>query len=233
MRTHPANQAIVDAVELRPAQASSELTPDSIVTILFRGGPPIADKFNSQDYIIPPIARTDAGQPMMTVQEWQEHSQPAQYFKIPYGVATHLRERNIVPGSRNPHNGKAASQLAIVLTPNGKFCDPPERQAPFTEEQLKRWGCPESPTEGIDRTLFEDNRKNVRVVDTTDAVMAAYRGGTNVESTLSADPEEGATAPPEDHEGLREASAATRDAQAANVQVSTTRRGQTRFKDNS
>ena len=226
MQTQPANQAIVDAIELRPAQESNELKPDSIVTIMFRGGPPVVDKYDSRDYVVPPIPRRN-GEPIMTVQAWQEKSQPAGYFKVRFDVAEHLRNRAIVPGTRNPHTGKAISQIAIVLTPNGKMCDPEQRQTPFTAEQLQQWGCPE----GLDRSMFEDGRKNVTVIPTESALMAAYRNGTSVDGVLSAEHDPEVTAPPADHEGLREAAADERAAAGAGVRASTTRRGQTRFRD--
>ncbi len=224
MRTQPANTAFVDAEPLVPEQVSNELTPDSEVVILFKGGPPVMDKWDSKDYIVPPIPRGRDKQPICSLEDWRKHSHPAAHFRVKYAVALHLRERNIVPGTRNPHNGMAISQIAIVQTPNGKGLDPENRTKPFSPEQIKQFDWPE----GLDRTLFEDSRKDVVIVETERAVANAYARGVDVDGVLDAEPDEDATAPPAAHEGLAEL---RRDERESGVQASRTRASKTRFKE--
>ncbi len=225
MRTQPANQPpIIDAEPLVPEQVSNELKPETEVVILFKGGPPIVDKWDSKDYVVPPIPRDVNGQHVCTLEQWRERSHPAAHFRVAYGVAQHLRDRNIVPGTRNPHTGKAHSQIAIVQTPNGKGLDPPQRAQPFTAEQKKQFGFPE----GIDRSMFEDSRKDVRVVQTESALAAAYANGVDVDGVLDATPDPDAIAPPAAHEGLADV---VQDERAIGGQASRTRASRTRFKD--
>ncbi len=225
MRTQPANQtAFVDATTLMPEQVSNDLTPDSEVVILFKGGPAIVDKWDSKDYIVPPLPRGPDKEPLCSLEEWQQRRHAAAHFRVKYAVALHLRDRNIVPGTRNPHNGMAISQIAIVQTPNGKGLDPENRTKPFTDEQMKQFGWPE----GLDRTLFEDSRKDVVLVETERAVANAYARGVDVDGVLDAPPDEDATAPPDAHEGLAELQ---RDQRESGMQTSRTRASRTRFKD--
>jgi hypothetical protein len=228
MRTQPANMPpISDAEPLVPEQVSNELKPETEIVILFKGGPPIVDKWDSKDYVVPPIPRHPDGRHVCSLEEWQKQSHPAAHFRVAYGVALHLRERNIVPGTRNPHNGKAVSQIAIVQTPNGKGLDPENRAQPFTDEQKKQFGWPE----GLDRSMFEDSRKNVTVLSTEEAAAQAYARGVDVEEVLETEHGRDVTAPPADHEGLRELRVAEHEANAAGVQTSRTRGSKTRFKD--
>lgn len=227
MRTQPANQtAIHNAPSLAPEQLSDALTPDTEVVILFRGGPPIVDKWDFKDYVIPPLPRDASHAPTVSLEDWQSRRHPASYWKLKYAVALHLRERNIVPATRNPHTGHAISQLAIVHTPNGKMLDPADRHAPFTDEQMKHFDFPE----GLDRTMYEDDRRNVTLMSTEEALAQAMARGRDVNATLEAEPDEDATAPPAVHEGLAEVRL---DESEAGRGVSRTRAGKTRFKDES
>jgi hypothetical protein len=174
---------------LAPVAAQKKLGPESIVTLVFRGGPPIVDKFDGRDYIVPPMP-ADV-QPW----EWQEITHTASHWQVEYQVAAHLQARAIVPGSRNPHTGKTASQIGILEV------DPSERCEPFTPEQLQAFGL----AEAIDRSAAElPSMRNVQVISTTQAVSAALAAGQNIDERLDEEPGADVKAPPTHHEGLAE-----------------------------
>lgn len=175
------------APRLSPVAATKKLEPESIVTLVFRGGPPVVDKFDGRDYIVPPLP------PDVPLWAWQEMTHDAAAFQVEYQVAAHLQTRAIVPGSRNPHTGKTASQLGIVEV------DRPDRVEPFTPEELKKFGL----AEALDREAAElPSMRNVQVIDTREAVSAALAAGQNIEERLDEAPGADVTATPAHHEGL-------------------------------
>jgi hypothetical protein len=201
----------VDAPAVRALQQSNELTPETPVKVIFRGGPPVHDMWDSKDYTVPPVAEG------FTLDEWRAQTHPPSFWTLPYEVATHLQARAIVPGTRNPHDfKKAVSQIGI---PN---IDREDRCTPFTLADLKKFGY----REGIDRTQFADGRRDVTFVDTADALKNTL---VDTEQILDAPPDADTIAPPSDHEGLRDVRGAEQD---SGVQgASRTRRGKARFDD--
>jgi hypothetical protein len=198
------------------------LTDETPVTIVFRGGPPIVDKFDGQDIILPAEAKEARREG--TDPHWARRYYPACVIEnIPYAAAMHIRERAIVPGSRDPHNGgkKASYRIGIQSTPTGTMQDRPEYCQPFTDEQLAMFQLPE----GLNRQGFEDSRRDVVTLDTTASI--SHVG--NVHQQLDAQPDADDLAPPADHEGLKEAHAATAGYQGDDA--SRNRKGRPRFKD--
>jgi hypothetical protein len=192
---------------LSPVAATKKLGPESIVTLIFRGGPPIVDKFDGRDYIVPPLPEGVA------LWEWQEMTHEPSAWQVEYQVAAHLQTRAVVPGSRNPHTGKTASQLGIVEV------DRPDRVEPFTLQELKKFGL----AEAIDREAAElPSMRNVQVIDTRDAVSAALAAGQNIEERLDEAPGADVTAPPAQHEGLAELQRDQADFEAAGGKASRT-----------
>jgi hypothetical protein len=198
------------------------LNDQSPVTIVFRGGPPIVDKFDGMDIILP--AEAKEARRSGTDPHWaRRYYPPCVIENVPYAAAAHIRSRAIVPGTRDPHNGgrKASYQIAIQSTPTGTMQDRPEYCEPFTDEQLEFFKLPE----GLNRQAFEDSRRDVKTLDTTASI--SHVG--NIHEQLEAEPDAATLAPPADHEGLKEihAGAAGYDGDDA----SRTRRGRPRFKD--
>jgi hypothetical protein len=172
---------------LSPVAAAKKLGPESIVTLVFRGGPPIVDKFDGFDYIVPPLPTG------IELYEWREITHEASTYQVEFQVAAHLKTRAVVPGSRNPHTGKTASQIGIIEVDDARLCEP------FTPEQLQQFGM----AEAIDRSAAElPSMRKVQVIDTTQAIAAAMAAGQNVEERLDEEPGESITAPPAHHEGL-------------------------------
>lgn len=155
----------------------STLTPETPVKVVFRGGPPIVDKFDGQDVIIP----ADANEARLAgVEDWASMFYAAcEVHGIPWAVATHIKDRSIVPGTRDPHNAKKASKrIGILWTPTGQYVDKPELCEPFTVEQLKHFGL----NEGLDRTgLAYEGGDAVVTIATT----AALRGVGDVHQRLT------------------------------------------------
>lgn len=192
---------------LSPVTAAKKLEPTSIVTLIFRGGPPIVDKFDGRDYIVPPLP---ADVPLW---EWQEATHEASAWQVEFQVAAHLQTRAVVPGSRNPHTGKTESQLGIIEV------DRPDRCEPFTAEELKKFGL----AEAIDRSAAElPSMRNVQVISTTQAVAAAMAAGQNIDERLDEEPGAEITAPPAHHEGLAELRRDQADFEAAGGKASRT-----------
>lgn len=174
---------------LSAVAAPRKLEPTSIVTLVFRGGPPVVDKFDARDYIVPPLPEGVA------LWEWQEMTHEPSAWQVEYQVAVHLQTRAVVPGSRNPHTGKTASQLGIVEV------DRPDRVEPFTPEELQKFGL----AEAIDREAAElPSMRKVQVIDTRDAVAASLAAGQNIDEVLDEKPGADVTAPPTHHEGLEQ-----------------------------
>jgi hypothetical protein len=194
------------------------LGPESPVTIVFRGGPPIVDKWDGQDIVIPEDARQAK---RAHVRGWDKRHYPAAEVQgVPWAVASHVKSRAIVPGTRNPHDGtKALRRIGILSTPTGQFQDTDERCRPFTEEELSWFDNPE----GLDRTQFEDGRSKVETLST----MASISHVGNVSETLNAEPDEADLAPT--GEGTRDVQQAA--AGYDGTDASRVRRGRPRFKD--
>jgi hypothetical protein len=208
----------------RAAAPQTKLTPESPTDIAFRGGPPIVDKFDGERIVLPHEARQAelAGDPHWSIR----HYPPVEVIGVPWGVALHLKERSIVPGTRDPYNGgkKALRRIGILRTVSGVYQDKPEACAPFTVEQLALFNTPE----GLDRTAFLDARKDVTVLDT----IASISHVGNVEQTLAEKPAKGEMAPTGDPIGIREAQAAEREHESHGGTSSRTQRGGVRrFKD--
>lgn len=139
----------IPAQELRPRVVAheQELTHETIVVVVHRGGPTIKDLWDSQEWVIPPGVH-----------------------KMPYGIARHFQKRAIVPGTRNPNpefGGKAISQLAVV------GIDKEENCRPFTEEQLRQFEF----KEGLDRSLYASlAKRSVDIVPTNDRLAQVLSG---------------------------------------------------------
>ncbi len=193
------------------------LAPETPVTIVFRGGPPIIDKWDGQDIVIPEEARQAK---QARVRGWDRRHYPAAEVQgVPWAIAQHVRTRAIVPGTRNPHDGnKALRRIGIVSTPTGQFVDTDARCQPFTAEELGYFDNPE----GLDRTQFADERSKVTTLNT----QASISHVGNVSDQLSAEPTEDELAPT--GEATREAHAA---ASGFDGDASRNRRGRPRFKD--
>jgi hypothetical protein len=192
---------------LTPVSLSKALEPLSIVTLVFRGGPPVVDKFDGRDYIVPPLPAD------VNLWDWQEQMHPPSTWQVEYQVAAHLQTRAVVPGSRNPHSGKTASQIGILEV------DRPDRVEPFTDEELKQFGL----AEAIDRRAAElPSMRDVKVIPTTQAVAAAMAAGQNIDERLDEAPGEDITATPAHHEGLAELRKDEADFRAAGGQASRT-----------
>lgn len=197
------------APRLEAVVQSKKLSPTSTVTLVFRGGPPVIDKFDGRDFIVPPLP------PGVPLHEWRAQHQPASRWQVEYQVAAHLQKRAIVPGSRNPHTGRILSQLGI------EEIDRPDRLEPFSVEQLKQFGL---AREGLDRSQAElPSMREVTVINTTDAVSASLAAGQDIDDVLERAPGEEITAPPEDHQGLRDVEADTAAYEASGGQASRTR----------
>lgn len=197
------------------------LNDQSPTTIVFRGGPPIVDKFDGQDIFLPAEANEAR---LAGDADWDRRYYPAvEIENVPWAAASHIRSRAIVPGTRDPHNGgrKASYRIGILKTVTGTMQDPPDRCLPFTAEQLKHFQMPE----GLDRNAFEDSRRNVATLDTTASI--SHVG--NIHEQLEAEPDAATLAPPADHEGLKEVHAATSGYDGDDA--SRNRRGRPKFKD--
>lgn len=217
MRTYdkPELPVGVKPIAIRPQQQPNILGPDTEVTVIFRGGPPIVDMYDSRDYVVP--EKPDGLDLVDYRAQWCD---PA-YFTMPYAIALHLQERSIVPGTRNPTNFRiASSQLGILNV------DPPDRCQPFTPDQLKRFGG--TYKEGIDRSLMEGETGKVAIVD-----VAPIANNLQVDRVI-ADAEEsqrGFNRDVEGGEGVAMVQSAEAGAAAARVQHSPTKAGKVKFKD--
>lgn len=185
---------IAHAPVIRPAQQSKKLTHDTPVVVLHRGGPPVRDKFDSEDWEIPGPG----------------------YFTLRYDAASHLKARAVVPGSRNPATGRQESQLAIVQTAWGDPIDPPARCTPFTPEQVAHYW---KSAEAIDRSsMASPAARNVQAVDMADAQRALLSAGMNIDGIVESEAAQGhviaTPVPPEANEALQEIRATLADAQA-------------------
>lgn len=206
----------------RQVQPPKTLEPKTPVRIVFRGGPPIVDKFDGQDIILPLEANEArlAGDP-----NWHRRFYEAVEIEgIEWQQAKHLKDRAIVPGTRNPYDGKKASyRLGISWTPTGQFVDKPEFCAPFTDAQLAHFDLPE----GLDRKAFQDSRASVATLDT----MSSISHVGNIHQTLNARPDDDDVAA-DGTEALRAIAGSASEGAAAGVESSRTRRGGvSRFKD--
>ena len=129
-------------IVLRPSSVRQQLTPQSPVIIIHRGGPIIEDKFDAVDWVVPPNGT----------------------YQVPYEVALHLKARNIVPGSRQAATGgKQISQIGIISTAWGVPIDRPQDCEPFTDEQVKYYW---SHNEGIDRSVLLPSAQQVQTIET-------------------------------------------------------------------
>lgn len=217
MRTYepPELPAGVKPTAIRPQQIANVLGPDTVVTVIFRGGPPIVDMYDSRDYVVP---EKPEGVDLVDYRgQWCDPS----YFTMPYAIALHLQERSIVPGTRNPTNFRiASSQLGILNV------DPPERCQPFTPDQLERFGG--TYKEGIDRSLMEGDTGKVAIVD-----VAPIANNLQVDRDLhdAEASQRGFNRDVEGGEGVRIAQSGEIAAAAQGVKSSPTRAGKVRFKD--
>lgn len=214
-RTYDKPEQSANARAIRPQQQPNTLGPDTEVTVLFRGGPPIIDMWDSLDWVIPP--RPEG---VELLEDYRGHWCEPEYFTMPYAVAQHLQQRAVVPGTRNPTDPQQiASQLAILNI------DPPARCQPFTREQLERFGG--AFKEGLDRSLIPD----APVVDFVD--VAGVVANLNVERALqdAADADRGFNRDVQGSEAVRTAQAGEVHAAAQNIRVSPTKAGKVKFKD--
>lgn len=175
---------LAHAPVIRPMADSKALKPETPVIVLHRGGPPVKDKFDGQDWLIPGPG----------------------YWTLRYDAAMHLKARAVVPGSRNPATGRQESQLAIVQTSWGDPIDPPARCVPFTDAQVKHWW---SHIEAIDRTsMASPIARSVTAINYEDAQRTLLSQGVNVEGVVETEAAQGAAiatpVPPEANEALRE-----------------------------
>jgi hypothetical protein len=201
-----------DAPELGAVLQKVDLGPETMVGVRFRGGPPIHDQYDAKEYILPPVP---AG---WRADDWLKTIQPASDWRLPFALAQHLRRRNFVPGTREPWGGgKTISRLAIIWTPTGKQLDPETRWAPFTREEIAKFGYHEA----IDRSKLPAADQAVKLVPVSGVLSQG------VDVTFAHDP---AAFAPDAGEGLREAAHGERAAQAEGETVSRTRRGRTQFK---
>lgn len=90
----PPNLASVDL-------KAQELTPQTTVVCINRGGLIYCDKYDGRDYEVPPGL-----------------------FEVAYEVAAHFRARSIVPGSRNPITGGQQTYIAILGIDKPEDCEP-------------------------------------------------------------------------------------------------------------
>lgn len=181
----------------RPVVPPKTLTDDTPVSIVFRGGPAIVDKWDGQDVYLP----LDANQNRLAGDElWaSRYYEAVQIDGVPWAVAKHIRSRAIVPGTRDPRDTssrKAVYQIAILKTPNGLEQDKASDCEPLSEVYLKKF---EDCAEGIDRSVFLDSRKHAKTLDT----MASISHVGNVEETLNAAPTTEDLTPDPDHEALK------------------------------
>lgn len=198
----------IQADSWQTTPGSNELTPETIVTVLFRGGPQIRDKWDGIDHVVPPNDKLPAGHKPGDLL-------PACVGTMPYALAKHLRQRAIVPGTKSPHpehGGKAISQLAIL---DAQFrLDKRENCEPLPDDLLARFG---KGIEAIDRSQYESaSLRDVRMVDPRAALTALAAQGVDVNTDFSIPA--GALDRPEGHAGLAEvaeAEAAFADAQAS------------------
>jgi hypothetical protein len=192
---------------LTPVSSTKTLEPLSIVTLVFRGGPPVVDKFDGRDYIVPPLPAD------VNLWDWQARFHEPSTWQVEYQVAAHLQTRAVVPGSRNPHSGKTSSQIGILEV------DRPDRVEPFTDEELQQFGL----AEAIDRRAAElPSMRDVKVIPTSQAIASAMAAGQNIDERLDEEPGTDVTAPPAHHEGLAELRKDEADFRAAGGQASRT-----------
>jgi hypothetical protein len=161
----------VDAPVIRDrAPELAALTADTPVVIINRGNAPVEDRYDGEPWIIPPG-----------------------HFTVPYGVAMHLRDRSVVPGSRDPISGKQKSFIGILNV------DPEERCRPFTEAELRRFKL---MPDAIDPAARSEPVELVNVADVR-ARMLSNQGVDIEEQAAQSDP--GVLTKParEDHEGLK------------------------------
>lgn len=115
------------------------LKPETPVIIINRGREVIADSrsmFDGQQYhVAPGLSRAR------------------------YDLALHLRERCIVPGSRNPISGKTESLIGILNV------DPPAKCEPFTAEQCDAFGQIAEGLEAGDRQVIPASAVAGRIAD--------------------------------------------------------------------
>jgi hypothetical protein len=104
---------------------ANALTPETVVTCLNRGSHELRDKFDGRDYVIPGGA----------------------LFELPYGAALHFKTRQVVPGTRDPHNGHVVKSFIAILG-----LDPAEQCRPFSDEAMDKI---DATPEGLDREQME------------------------------------------------------------------------------
>lgn len=187
--------AVLAEQTYRRAQAPKTLVDTSPCTIVFRGGPAVVDKWDGEDIILPAEAKEAAA---AQIPGWQSRDyEPCQITNVPWAVVQHVRNRAIVPGTRDPFQvGKATYRIGVLSTPTGQFVDKPELCAPLTDAQLAKFA--DAP-EGIDRSVFLDSRRTGTTLDT----MASISHVGNVGETLDAKPDADDLEPAADHEALK------------------------------
>lgn len=133
--------------DLQPESSGEiKLTPDTTVLCINRGRRQLRDTFDSRHYVI-----------------------PVGYFTIPYGAALHFKNRQVVPGSRNPETNYQASFISIigVASPHAKGLhiakpiDDEVEWPAFSDEECDQFG---EAKEAIDREGLGEGAVEIRSV---------------------------------------------------------------------
>lgn len=179
---------------LGPSVLPTAITPDSLVVVGHRGGPALLEMFDGIKWDIPSRSERD------------------EEFLMPYGVALLLRRRAVVPGSRDPHSGRAGAPLKQKsylyirpFTQDGRKVPEGDRMEdcrPFTAAELARYGV---AGEAIARSADSP----VRMVDVSEVQATLLAQGTDLEDAVNApvDPAVLAPIPASQHSGIQEARA--------------------------
>lgn len=103
------------------------MLPTTPVICVNRGPRTLDDKYDGDDYVIPPYVQ----------------------FQVSFAAALHFQRRQIVPGTRNPDVQAAGVQYVSWIGILG--IDPDEACAVFTDEELALFG---ESAEGLNRALL-------------------------------------------------------------------------------
>ncbi len=123
-----------------------QLTPKTRVLVVNRGTADYCEKFDGRNYVVP----------------------GGKVSEVEYEVADYLRDRSVIPGSRDPMTGKSEHFIAILGIDPAERCELLDK-----DEQHKA----DTTVEAIDRSLMDGADRDVKVVS-TQAARARTVGGT-------------------------------------------------------
>lgn len=149
--TLPPDLVVKDLSKSVTEGPQKEPKPDERVICINRGRKDITVTFDSRHMVLPPG-----------------------YFEIEYEAAKHFRNREIVPGTKNPELNTFVSWIAILNV------DADEKCQPFTDEELLEFG---EKVEAIDRSALTspaDRDVQLRSVRQVQASSQSFSSGARI-----------------------------------------------------